>query len=121
MSPWVWAAAALCGGGATLARFLLDSLIAHRAGCHFPFGTLAINASGALLLGLLAGLAVKGSAMVILGTAAIGSYTTFSTWMLETHRLSADSKLPHAAANASISLAVGLGAVALGRAIGAHV
>src|SRR5579863_5390149 len=103
-----------------LARFLLDSLVAERAGRDFPIGTLTVNASGALLLGLLTGLAVEGNLMVIAGTATLGSYTTFSTWMLETQRLTEDVQVPRAAANVLLSLAVGFGAIALGRTIGAH-
>ena len=41
----------------------------------------------ALLLGLLSGLALSPHLALLAGTAFVGSYTTFSTWMLETHRL----------------------------------
>ena len=51
---------------------------------EFPLGTLVVNVSGCLLLGLLSGLHVSSQAMTLLGTATLGSYTTFSTWMLET-------------------------------------
>ncbi len=57
---------------------------------------------------------------MLAGTATLGSYTTFSTWMLETHRLAEDAKLPAALLNVLVSLAVGVGAAALGRTIGAH-
>jgi len=80
-----------------------------------------VNASGALLLGLLTGLAVQGNLLVLTGTATLGSYTTFSTWMLETHRLAEDGESQMAIANIVLSLAVGIGAAALGRLIGAHV
>lgn len=53
-------------------------------------------------------------------TATIGSYTTFSTWMLESQRLVEDGELALAAGNVLLSLGAGLGAVALGRFIGAH-
>ena len=87
MSAWAWVAVALAGGAGAIARFEVDRTISRRAGRAFPFGTLAINASGSAVLGLLTGLAVGGDALVIAGTATIGSYTTFSTWMLETQRL----------------------------------
>ncbi len=54
--------------------------------------------------------------MLVLGTAAIGSYTTFSTWMLETHRPAQDGERAAGGwQNVASSFAVGLGAVALGR------
>jgi CrcB protein len=120
VSAWIWVTVAVVGGIGASGRFALDSLIAGRSRRGFPFGTLAVNASGALALGLLTGLAVEGNLMVILGTATLGSYTTFSTWMLETHRLAEDAELPAAALNAVLSLAIGLGAAALGHTLGAH-
>lgn len=120
MSAWVWTAVALVGGMGACGRFVLDALISQGAGRAFPVGTFTVNATGALVLGLLTGLAVAGSAMVIVGSATIGSFTTFSTWMFETHRLAEDGESPHATVNVLLSLGVGFGAAALGRAIGAH-
>ncbi len=120
MSAWVWLAVVLVGGSGAIGRFLLDSVIGERAGRSFPYGTFAVNISGALLLGLLAGLGVQGNLYLIVGTAALGSYTTFSTWMLENHRLAEDSEIPRAIVNVLLSLAVGFGAALLGHAIGAH-
>jgi fluoride exporter len=120
VSGWVWLAVAVVGGLGAIGRFLLDSLIAERAGRDFPLGTFTVNITGALVLGLLTGLAIEGNLLVIAGTATIGSYTTFSTWMLETHRLAEDAEIPRAVINAAVSLVVGLAAVALGHTIGAH-
>ena len=86
----------------------------------FPFGTLAVNLSGAVALGLVVGLAFSGNALLLVGTATIGSYTTFSTWMLESHRLAEDSDLRAALGNIVLSAALGIGAAALGRLIGSH-
>ncbi len=119
MSAWVWAGVVVLGGLGAIGRFLLDGLISGRARSDFPFGTFAVNLSGAFLLGLLTGIALEGDALVLAGTATLGSYTTFSTWMLETHRLAEDGELALAAVNAMLSLAVGVGAAALGRAMGA--
>jgi CrcB protein len=120
VSVWTWLAVAALGGFGASARFLLDSLISARSRGALPLGTLAVNTSGSLLLGVLTGLAVSGDALVLAGTATLGSYTTFSTWMLETQRLAEDARSPVAALNVALSLLVGLGAAALGRAIGAH-
>jgi CrcB protein len=118
MSLAAWLAVAALGGAGSLARFLLDGWISARSARGLPLGTLAVNASGSLLLGLVAGIALHGEGLVLLGTATIGSYTTFSTWMFETHRLSEDGALWDVAGNVLLSVALGLSAVALGRAIG---
>jgi CrcB protein len=106
------------GSVGSLSRFLLDGAVSARSDSGFPFGTLAVNASGAFLLGLLAGLAVSGDALTLAGSGTIGSYTTFSTWMLETHRLGEDGRLLACVANVLVSIAVGVGAALAGRAIG---
>jgi len=120
VSAAVWVAVAAVGGVGASARFLADRALSARAGPAFPFGTLAINTSGSLVLGLLTGLAVSGDALLVAGTATIGSYTTFSTWMFETQRLAEDGELRGAALNIVVSLVAGVAAAALGRVIGAH-
>jgi CrcB protein len=120
MSAWTWLGVAALGGIGAIARFLLDSAIGERVSGNFPAGTFAINISGSLLLGLLAGIALTGDAFVLAGTATLGSYTTFSTWMLESQRLAEEADLKGAALNILASLAAGIGAAALGHAIGAQ-
>ncbi len=117
MSAAVWIGVAVLGSAGALGRFLLDGWISARTSSGLPVGTLAVNVSGALLLGLFTGTALTGNAMVLVGSATIGSYTTFSTWMLETHRLSEDGRRD-ATVNVLASIVLGLGAAALGRAIG---
>lgn len=121
MSFWVWAAVAALGGAGAVTRFLFDGMIEQHLGRDFPFGTLVINLSGAFLLGLLTGVALAGNALLLAGTAALGSYTTFSTWMLETHRLTEDGDMHAAAINVVLSVMAGVAAATLGRIIGAHV
>jgi len=113
----VWVGVAALGGVGALARFALDGAVSQRA-AGLPYGTFAVNVSGSLLLGLVTGLALHGDALLLAGTAALGSYTTFSTWMLETHELGAEGRRAAMVANVLVSIAVGFGAVALGRAIG---
>jgi CrcB protein len=115
-----WILTAVLGGLAAFARFRVDGIVSARAGRDFPFGTLAVNLSGAVVLGLLTGLALTGPEATLLGTATVGSYTTFSTWMLETHRLYEEGEIANAYANAVISLVVGLAAAAVGRTIGGY-
>jgi CrcB protein len=121
MSVPVWTAVGLLGGLGALARFLVDGFVAARAGRDFPIGTFVVNMSGAAVLGLLVGLGFTGDRLLLAGTATLGSYTTFSTWMLESQRLVEDGELGIAAGNLLVSLVAGFGAVALGRFIGAHV
>ncbi len=118
MSVAVWVAVAGLGGTGAIARFLLDAAVSSRAGRGFPYGTLAVNASGAFVLGLLLGVALEGDAYLLAGTATLGSYTTFSTWMFETHRLGEEGEIGLLWANVLVSMIVGLGAAVLGRAIG---
>lgn len=120
MSFWVWAAVAGLGGIGAVVRFLVDGAITQRVGRDFPSGTLIVNLTGTFVLGLLTGLALEGNALLLAGTATIGSYTTFSTWMLETHRLGEDGDIRAASINVVLSVVAGVGAAAVGRAIGAH-
>ncbi len=98
------------GGAGAMARFLLDGAVSERARGHFPWGTFAINATGAFVLGVAAG-ALDGDAYTLVGTGLLGAYTTFSTWMLESHRLGEDGRLPLGFLNFALSLAVGIAAV----------
>jgi fluoride exporter len=118
MTPWVWLSVGLLGGMGALGRFLLDAAVSLRLGRQFPVGTLVVNLSGAVLLGLLAGLGLGGQAMLLAGTATLGSYTTFSTWMLESHRLGEGGELRLALGNLAVSLLAGVTAAAVGRALG---
>jgi fluoride exporter len=120
MTAPAWVAVALVGGAAAIVRFLLDGVLSERLATRFPIGTFAVNISGSLGLGLLTGLVLTGDALVIVDTAMIGSYTTFSTWMLESQRLTEDAEVAAMALNVALSLAAGVAAVALGRLIGAH-
>jgi CrcB protein len=120
VSAPVWIAVGLLGGIGAVARFFVDGLIATRVGGDFPLGTFVVNMSGAAILGLLVGLGVSGNGLLLAGTATLGSYTTFSTWMLESQRLVEEGEFAVAGANLILSLGVGLGALALGRFIGAH-
>ena len=99
-------------------RYLLDRAIATRRASTLPLGTMAINLTGAFLLGLLTGLAahhgMPKQALVVLGTGFCGAYTTFSTFSYETMRLVEDGSIAEAAANVAVSLVAGMGAAALG-------
>jgi CrcB protein len=116
----LWVAVVLIGGAGSVVRFLADGVAGSAAGRDFPVGTLAVNLSGAVILGLLTGLALGHDQALLAGTAAVGSYTTFSTWMLETQRLAEERQHGKAIANIVLSLVAGVAAAALGRLIGQH-
>jgi CrcB protein len=108
---------AAAAAGAPL-RYLVDRAVQHQRDGAFPLGTLTINVTGSLLLGLLAGLArhhgLSPTALTVLGTGLLGAYTTFSTFSYETVRLIEDGALLEATLNVTTSLAAGLAAAAAG-------
>ena len=110
----VWAGVVLLGGVGSVLRFLVDRTVARRLSRPFPFGTLAVNISGAALLGFLGGLALNREAALLAGTAFVGAYTTFSTWMLETQRLGEERQTWTALANIVVSVLLGMAAAFLG-------
>ena len=111
----LWTGVLLAGGVGAVLRFLVDGAVARRAARAFPYGTFVVNVSGAALLGLLGSLALSRHVALIADTAFIGSYTTFSTWMLETQRLSEEGQIRRAATNIVASVVAGLAAALLGQ------
>jgi fluoride exporter len=111
----LWAGVLVSGGAGAVLRFLVDGAVARRAAKPFPFGTFVVNISGATLLGLLSGIALSRHVALLADTAFVGSYTTFSTWMLETQRLGEERQVRTALANIVASIVLGLSAALLGR------
>ncbi len=99
MTVLLWAGVVVIGGAGSVLRFVADGFVSAAAGRDFAFGTLAVNLSGAVILGLLAGLALGHDLALLAGTAAVGSYTTFSTWMLETQRMTEERQYRRALLN----------------------
>ncbi len=114
MSAPGWIAVGLLGGAAAAARFLIDAEIAARVAAPFPLGIFAVNVGGALALGIVAGAALHGEALVILAGGGIGSFTTFSTWILDSHRLGEAGLARIARLNIGVSVVAGFAALALG-------
>lgn len=118
MTPAGWLAVAVLGGAAAATRFLVDAHVTARSDHPFPLGILAVNLAGALALGVVAGAALDGQALVIVAGGGIGSFTTFSTWMLDAHRLADAGHTRLVWLNLGLSLAAGFAAVALGHWLG---
>lgn len=91
VSPLLFVAVALAGGAGAACRFVLDGLVRSRTSGDNPLGTMVVNVSGSLLLGVLTGLGLAHLAsdelVLVLGTGLLGGYTTFSTASMETVRL----------------------------------
>ncbi|MGE2834866.1 fluoride efflux transporter CrcB [Mycobacterium sp. SMC-4] len=113
-STMVWAGVALLGGLGAVTRWAVDRMISRRASGPFPYGILVVNITGALLLGVVAGKALPTPVALLAGTAFVGSYTTFSTWMSQTYELGEQRRGRLAAANVVISMVLGIAAAFLG-------
>jgi fluoride exporter len=114
-------------GGALggMARFWVSGVVGRRVGETFPWGTMAVNASGALAIGFAAALLEPGIAVrhasagwhfVVYGF--LGSYTTVSSFSLQTLLLVRDGEWRRALANTGLSLGLCLAAAAAGFAAG---
>ena len=114
MTALVWLLAGVLGAGGAMGRVALDGAVSSRTSGALPWGTMAVNVLGALVLGLLTGIGVDGDARLILAGGLIGAFTTFSTWMLETQRLLEEGWDAAAALNLGLSVALGVGAIGLG-------
>jgi fluoride exporter len=110
------------GGAGSMLRYAVGLWVEARTGPGFPWGTFAVNASGCLLIGVLATLAdehawITPAARLALVTGVLGGFTTFSAFGLETFQLFEDGRAALALANAFGSVTVGLFAVAVGVAL----
>ena len=108
-----------------MARFWLADAIGRRLGERFPWGTLAVNTSGALAIGAFAALLLcpsgSGAAAAAWHFAVfgfLGSYTTVSSFSLQTLVLAHDRAWRRAAANIVLSFGLCLSAAGLGLALG---
>lgn len=104
-----------------ICRFLVSGLIGRTVGETFPWGTLVVNISGAMLVGLFAGAAKSlGGAFasdllrdfIVVGI--FGGYTTVSSFALQTMNLALDGEPRHAVLNIIASTVLCLAAVAAG-------
>jgi len=121
----MWVALGSVLGGT--ARFWLSGFVARRVGETFPWGTMVVNVSGAFLLGILAasaaghGMFASQEAWQFAAIGILGTYTTVSSFSLQTLSLARDGEMMRAAGNMVLSLSLCLGAVACGFVAGIHV
>jgi CrcB protein len=97
-------------------RYVTDRLVQSRHDSVFPWGTLAVNLAGCLVLGALAGsgAAATGPLYALVGTGFCGALTTYSTFSYETVRLLQERAYFYAVTNVIVSVVAGLGAALLG-------
>ena len=112
---------AAAGGVGAVARYVVDNLVRSRHRGTFPLGTLLINVTGSLILGLLTGLmwhhGLSAHQRLIVGTGFCGGLTTWSTASWESVQLVEDRLYVQATAYTLGGLAVALGAAAAGLAL----
>lgn len=106
-----------------IARVWVASAVAARLGEGFPWGTLAVNLTGAAALGLFAGvhgLPAGGGGIVaaLVAIGFLGSYTTVSSFALQTVSLARAGDRTRAALNVLATLGLGLAAAAAGFLLG---
>jgi len=101
-----------------VARYLIDRAIQQSHTSVLPWGTFAINVSGALSLGLMTGLQLHHGLshrnLTIIGTGLLGGYTTWSTFVWESFALTEQGAIGAATTNVAASMAIGLAAAAAG-------
>ena len=114
------------GVGGGIARYFISGFIARRAGETFPWGTLFINASGSLLIGIFGALARDSSSLLaspnpwlFAVSGFLGCYTTVSSFSLQTLALADAGAHSRAVGYVVVSVALCIGAAALGFVIGA--
>ncbi len=116
---------AIAAGGAVgaLLRFWVATGVYAWLGRDFPYGTLAVNAIGSLLMGFLyvllierGGVGVEWRAAILIGL--LGAFTTFSTFSIETLELIEEREHDMALLNIALSVSLCLLAVWIGLVMG---
>jgi CrcB protein len=101
-------------GGAigSIGRVLMSNFVTRFTGEEFPFGTIAVNVTGAILMGMLAGygesepgkLLFSQPARTFLMIGLLGGYTTFSSFSLQTFLLIEQGNMTGAFLNVLLSV-----------------
>lgn len=105
----------VAGAAGAVLRYLLSGWVQRAGPSDFPTGTLAVNLTGAFLLGVLAGSGALDSALVVAIVGLLGGFTTYSTWMIETLRLGPVSST--SLLNLVLTLVGGVALAALGHGL----
>ncbi len=114
---------ALAGALGTLGRYALSGLAYRLLGAGFPYGTLAVNLLGCLLIGFLMQVGLTSDVVprqlrFAMTVGFLGAFTTFSTFGYETVRLVEGGAWRLAALNGAANLCLGFAGVWGGLAAG---
>ena len=118
---------AVASGGAfgAVSRYLASGWVQQLTGGFFPWGTLAVNVAGSLLLGFaliwLQGTVVSAEMRELVTIGFLGSFTTFSTFSFETVAMVRDGEWWRAGGYVAGSVALGLVAVVVGAALASSI
>ncbi len=116
-------AVALGGGVGSALRYIVNFIVVARVGPGFPFGTLLINITGSLLIGVVAELAATSSLgmtpllRLFLAVGVLGGYTTFSTFAFDTVTLVGDRTIGLATMYVLASVSLGVLAAFAGQVL----
>jgi fluoride exporter len=114
---------AVLGAAGTLARYGLSGWVQRLSGASFPWGTLAVNALGCFLLGIVWTLAeerllISGQTRALVLIGFTGAFTTFSSFAFETVQLLRDGEMLLALGNVAVQNVLGVFCVVAGIAVG---
>ena len=103
----------LGGGIGSIFRYLVQIYIGRSITQAFPLGTLLVNISGCLIIGLLYGFSAKYTAITVewrlfLVTGLCGGYTTFSSFSYESISLFKQGNYTYFILYTSLSFVLGL-------------
>mgnify|MGYP001820737506 CR=1 FL=1 len=79
----IWLGVAAASSAGAVARYSVMAGLERRFDREVPWGTAVVNLVASLLLGVLVGGDPSLSAGRLLGAGFLGSFSTFSTWMVE--------------------------------------
>jgi fluoride exporter len=113
---YLWIALGSAVGG--IARFWCSGVVARAIGETFPWGTLVVNVSGSLLIGIIAAFTapegrffIGAETRLALMAGFCGGYTTFSSFSLQTLSLMQEGDWLRASGNIVLSVVLCLVAV----------
>lgn len=113
---------AVAGGVGAVLRLIVDTAVQRRVGGQVAWGTMIINVTGSLLLGMIvalaAGAVLPPTVGVVLGTGLLGGYTTFSAASVETVRLVRARRWGAALLNGPGMLVLAVAAALIGALLG---
>lgn len=122
----IWTYLAVMAGGAAGVgiRMFISNWIANHFGQAFPWGTLIVNVSGCLVIGLFTGLTGPDGVVMtsplarqVVAIGVLGGFTTYSSFSLQTINLLADGEVLYGLGNIFLTLLLCLAGTWIGLAL----